>query len=358
MLRELAKLSGGMLFLGGHVADPETARLLARDDAPPVRTPRRGRRLRHGGARSGYDWRSPVELLGLAAIWGGSFLFLRIATPHFGPAPLVDLRLALGALVLTPFLWRERARFPWSRWPQLAAIGLINTLIPFLLFAWSAERAPAGVSAIVNSMAVPFAALAAFALFGERIGGRRLAGLLGGLVGVAVLASGDLAGASLGPAVAAGALAALFYGVSANVVKRYLADLPPIAVAAATLGSGAVLLAPFAAWTWPSAPIPLQAWLCVIAIGIGCTGIAYGVYFRLIQRVGAPRATMVTYLVPVFGVLWAWLALGEALTLGMAAGGALILGGLLLAQSQRRERTVRRLEVVRVSAQPCVDCRG
>src|SRR5579875_3288944 len=215
MLRELAKLSGGMLFLGGHVADPETARLLARDDAPPVRTPRRGRRLRHGGARSGYDWRSPVELLGLAAIWGGSFLFLRIATPHFGPAPLVDLRLALGALVLTPFLWRERARFPWSRWPQLAAIGL----------------------------------------FGERIGGRRLAGLLGGLVGVAVLASGDLAGASLGPAVAAGALAALFYGVSANVVKRYLADLPPIAVAAATLGSGAVLLAPFAAWTWPSAPI-------------------------------------------------------------------------------------------------------
>ncbi len=358
MLRELAKLSSGMLFLGGHITDPETARLLARDNAPPARTSRHGRRVRDDAPR-GWDWRTLAELLLLAAIWGGSFLFLRIATPHFGPVPLVDLRLALGALVLVPFLWRERARFPLWRWPQLAAIGLINTLIPFLLFAWGAERAPAGVSAIVNSMAVPFAALAAFTLFGERIGGWRLAGLLGGLVGVAVLASGDLAGASLGPAVAAGAMAALFYGVSANLVKRYLADLPPVAVAAATLGSGTVLLAPFAAWTWPSAPIPAQAWWCAIAIGIVCTGIAFAFYFRLIQRVGAPRATTVTYLVPIFGVLWAWLALGEPLTISMAVGGALILGGMLLGQWQPRARAVRRLEAVRVSARrPCADGRG
>ncbi|MGH8145136.1 MAG: DMT family transporter [Rhodanobacteraceae bacterium] len=274
----------------------------------------------------------------LAAIWGGSFLFLRIAAPVFGPVPLVDVRLALGALVLAPFLWRARARFPLSRWPQLAAIGLVNTLIPFLLFAWCAERAPAGVSAIVNSMAVPFAALAAFALFGERIGGRKLTGLLAGLVGVAVLASGDLAGASLGPAVAAGALAALFYGVSANLVKRYLADLPPIAVAAATLACGAVLLAPFAVWTWPSTPVSVEAWSCLVAIGVACTGFAYAVYFRLIQRIGAPRATTVTYLVPMFGVLWAWLALGEPLTIGMAVGGALILGGMLYGQSRPSTR--------------------
>jgi drug/metabolite transporter (DMT)-like permease len=359
MLRELARLSGGMLFLEGHVTDVGTARVLARDGArPPVDRTRPRGRTRHAPS-PGSDWRTPLELAGLAAIWGGSFLFLRIATPHFGPLPLVDLRLALGALVLAPFLWRERGRFPLRRWPQLAAIGLVNTLVPFLLFAWSAERAPAGVSAIVNSMAVPFAALAAFALFGERIDGRRLAGLLAGLVGVAVLASGDLAGSSLGPPVMAGALAALFYGVSANVVKHYLADLPPIAVAAATLACGAVLLAPFAAWTWPVTPIPAQAWWCVVAIGIVCTGIAYAFYFRLIQRVGAPRATTVTYLVPIFGVLWAWLALGEPLTASMAAGGALILGGMLLGQSRPKGgRVPRRLAVVRVRPQPCTDGRG
>lgn len=354
MLRELAKLSGGMLLMHGQLLDVETLRRLGRDEAPPPPAPHGGQRPNRNLAHV-RDWRTPVELLLLAAIWGGSFLFLRIASPVFGPAPLVDVRLALGALVLTPFLWRARARFPLRCWPQLAAIGLVNTLIPFLLFAWSAERAPAGVSAIVNSMAVPFAAVAAFALFGERIGGRRLAGLLAGLVGVAVLAGGDLAGASLGPAVTAGALAALFYGVSANLVKRYLADLPPVAVAAATLACGALLLAPVAAWTWPTSPIPVTAWLCLAAIGVVCTGFAYAVYFRLIQRVGAPRATTVTYLVPIFGVLWAWLALGEPLTLSMAAGGALILGGMLYGQTRGRAHRTPRIVSAPASTRPCMD---
>lgn len=352
MLRELARMSGGLLLMHGQLTDVETLRWLDRDEVSrPEHTPRRGKHPEHGR-----DWRTGVDLALLAAIWGGSFLFLRIAAPMFGVAPLVDVRLALGALVLAPFLWRARARFPWSRWPQLAAIGVVNTLVPFLLFAWGAERAPAGVSAIVNSMSVPFAALAAFALFGERVGGRQLAGLLAGLVGVAVLAGGDLAGASLGPAVLAGALAALFYGVSANLVKRYLADLPATAVAAATLACGAVLLAPVAFLTWPAAPISTKVWLCLAALGVVCTGFAYAVYFRLIQRVGAARATTVTYLVPIFGVVWAWLALAEPLTVSMAAGGALILGGMLYAQSRgRTQRATRVVAKARALNQRCAD---
>jgi len=336
MLRELARLSGGMLFLDGHVASIETARLLARDESPPPRR-RGGRRARSSGPR-GRDWRTPMELLLLAAIWGGSFLFLRIATPKFGPVSLVDMRLALGALVLSPFLWQARRQLAAAGWFKIAAIGLVNTLLPFLLFAWAAERAPAGVSAIVNSMAVPFAALAALALFGEKIGGRRLTGLAIGLVGVFVLAGGDVDGAAIGPAVAAGTIGAFLYGVSANLVKRHFSDLPAPAVAAATLAWGAVLLAPFAAWQWPSAHVPPQAWFSLVALGVVCTGMAYAIYYRLIQRVGAPRATTVTYLVPIFGVLWAWLALGEPLTISMAFGGALILGGLLLGQLQGRIR--------------------
>lgn len=353
MLRELAKLSGGMLFLGGHVTDANTVRLLARDEAaPPARTPRGGRRVRVAG-QGGRDWRTPVELLLLAAIWGGSFLFLRIAAPKFGPLALVDVRLALGALALSPFLWRARRQLAATGWFRIAAIGFLNTLLPFLLFAWSAERAPAGVSAIVNSMAVPFAALAAFAMFGDRIGGRRLVGLAAGMVGVVVLASGDAGGTGLGPAVAAGTAAAFLYGVSANLVKRYFAGLPPAAVAAATLAWGAVLLSPFAVWQWPSAHVPMEAWLSLVALGVVCTGIAYAFYYRLIQRVGAPRATTVTYLVPIFGVLWAWLALGEPLTLGMAAGGALILGGMLFAQGNPRAATVPRNAVL---DKTCAEC--
>ncbi|WHZ19409.1 MAG: Permease of the drug/metabolite transporter (DMT) superfamily [Rhodanobacteraceae bacterium] len=358
MLRELAKLSGGMLFLGGHVTDLETARRLARDDAPADQeTPRGGHRA-HRTLASGRDWRTPFELLALAAVWGGSFLFLRIAAPKFGPLPLVDVRLALGALVLSPFLWRARRQLAAAGWFKIMALGLVNTSLPFLLFAWSSERAPAGVNAIVMSMAVPFAALAAFAMFGERIGGRRLVGLALGLVGVVVLASDDVGGAGLGPAVAAGAGGAFLYGASSNLVKRHFSGLPPAAVAAATLAWGAVLLAPFAAWQWPSAHVPAQAWFSLIALGVVCTGFAYAIYYRLIQRVGAPRATTVTYLVPIFGVLWAWLALGEPLTLSMAVGGALILGGMLYGQLQPRRPAVRRLAVMRTSARPGVECHG
>ena len=357
MLRELAKLSGGMLFLDGHVTDLATVRQLARNEVSPPRTPR-GRHRRRAPRQGPLDWRTPVELLVLAAIWGGSFLFLRIAAPEFGPVALVDLRLGLGALVLSPFLWRARRQLAATGWLKIAAIGIVNTLLPFLLFAWSAERAPAGVSAIVNSMAVPFAALAAFAMFGEKIGGRRLTGLATGLVGVVVLASGDVGGAGLGPAVVAGTLAAFLYGVSANLVKRHFSGLPAAAVAAATLAWGAVLLAPFAAWQWPSTHVPAQAWLSLIALGVVCTGAAYAIYYRLIQRVGAPRATTVTYLVPIFGVLWAWLALGEPLTISMAVGGVLILGGMLFGQSQPHQRAVRHLPVVQTSARPCADCRG
>ena len=355
MLRELARLSGGMLFLGGHVTDADTLRLLERDEAsPPKRSPRSGRRARAGG-HDGRDWRTPVELLLLAAIWGGSFLFLRIAAPKFGPLALVDVRLALGALVLSPFLWHARRQLAATGWIKIAAIGLVNTTLPFLLFAWTAERAPAGVGAIVNSMAVPFAALAAFAMFGERIGGRRLVGLAAGLVGVVVLASGDVGGVGIGPAVAAGTAGAFLYGVSANLVKRHFAGLPPAAVAAATLAWGAVLLSPFAVWQWPSARVSTEAWFSLIALGVVCTGIAYGFYYRLIQRVGAPRATTVTYLVPIFGVLWAWLALGESLTLGMAVGGALILGGMLMAQGKPRAVTVPHRAALNKT---CAECHG
>jgi drug/metabolite transporter (DMT)-like permease len=344
-----------MLFLGGHVTDMDALRLLARDEAsPPKRTPRGGRRPGSGG-REGRDWRTPTELLVLAAIWGGSFLFLRIAAPQFGPLALVDVRLTLGTLVLSPFLWQARRQLAATGWLRIAAIGFVNTLLPYLLFAWSAERAPAGVNAIVMSMSVPFAALGAFAMFGERIGGRQLVGLAAGMVGVVVLASGDIGGAGLGPAVAAGTAAAFLYGVSANLVKRYFAGLPPAAVAAATLAWGAVLLAPFAVWQWPSAPVSTEAWLSLVALGVVCTGIAYAFYYRLIQRVGAPRATTVTYLVPMFGVLWAWLALGEPLTSGMAVGGALILGGMLFAQRKPRAATV----AARVALnKTCTESRG
>lgn len=282
------------------------------------------------------SWITVIEVLGLGAVWGGSFLFMRIAAKDFGAFPLVDLRLALGALILAPFLWRDRAQLSGGLWLRLAGIAAINSAIPFVLFAWAAQRAPAGIGAITNSMAVLFASLVAFVLYREPIGLRRALGLAAGFAGVVVLASGKTGGASVGPAAAAGTFAALLYGTGANLIRRHLGVMPASAVAAATLLCGTVLLAPFAVASWPTKSIPLASWLSAAALGVVCTGIAVVLYYRLIHRIGAPRAASVTYLVPLFGVLWAWLMLGEPLTATMAAAAALILGGVSLSQHQSR----------------------
>lgn len=283
---------------------------------------------------SASTWLTPVEIGMLGGIWGGSFLFMRVAAPDFGPFALVEMRLALGALVLLPFLWRMR--FTRQMWLRLAVIGAVNSAIPFCLFAWGAERAPAGIGAITNSMSVPFSALVAVLFYGDRIGVRRVAGLLLGFAGVLVLASGKMSGSNVGLAVVAGTLAALCYGFGGNMARHSLAGIPPSAVAAATMLSSSVLLLPFAIASWPAHPAPLQAWVSALLLGVLSTGFAYVVYYRLINRIGAPRAATVTYIVPLTGVLWAWIFLGEPLTATMAVSGILILSGVALSQNRPR----------------------
>ena len=277
-------------------------------------------------------WRTPFELAILGAIWGASFMFMRVAAKEFGALPLVEIRLALGALILSPFLWRERAAFGRALWPKLLLIGVINSAVPFALFAWAAQRAPAGVGAITNAMAVLFTALVGFLFFGEKIGLRRSIALLTGFAGVVVLASGKTAGASVGWAVLAGCSAAFLYGIGAHLVRRHLAGLPPAAVAAGTLGTAALLMAPFALAHWPDHEISTRAWASAGMLGVMCTGLAYALYYRLIQRIGAGRAVTVTYLVPLFAGAWAWWVLGEQATLAMGIAGALILGSVALSQ--------------------------
>jgi drug/metabolite transporter (DMT)-like permease len=232
-------------------------------------------------------------------------------------------------------LWRGRAEFKRAHILPLIFISAINSAIPFSLFAWAAQRAPAGIGAITNATAVMFTALVAFALYGEHITKRRAGGLLAGFVGVAVLASGKTDGGSVWSAALAGTFAAFLYGIGGNMVRRQLAGIPSGAVAAGTLLCASLLLAPFAILSWPPTPIPMHSWASAILLGVLCTGIAYLIYFRLIYRVGATRASTVTYLIPLFGVIWAWIVLGEPLTLTMAIAGALILGGVALSQQRK-----------------------
>jgi drug/metabolite transporter (DMT)-like permease len=184
-------------------------------------------------------------------------------------------------------------------------------------------------------MAVLFTALVAFAFFGERIALRHAVALVAGFAGVVVLAGAKTAGISIGWAVAAGTSAAFLYGIGVNLIRHWLGGLPPVALAAGTLGCAALVLAPFAAWTWPAGPKSATAWASAIALGLICSGLAYALYYRLIQRIGGARAVTVTYLVPLFAVAWAWMLLGEQPTLPMFLAGALILGSVALSQSRK-----------------------
>jgi drug/metabolite transporter (DMT)-like permease len=281
-----------------------------------------------------HELKAMLELTLLGAIWGGSFLLMRVASPELGPFALVEIRLLFGALVLLPFVYRARKRLA-GRWHVLLGIGLINSAVPFTLFAWATAVAPAGISAIANSMTALFAVLFAGVMFGEKIGIRRGFGLVSGIVGVIVMVGMPMAGVPVGWAALAATTAAACYGLAGNLVKRHLAGLPPVALGGATLSCSALVLSPLAVWHWPEAPLSSTVWASAIALGVLCTGIAYALLFRLLESIGPSRTATVTYLVPLFGVAWARLVLGEAITPGMMIAGALILGGVALSQSRR-----------------------
>src|SRR6201991_3377452 len=198
------------------------------------------------------DWRTPVELVALGAIWGGSFLFMRVAAKDFGPFPMVATRLLFGSVILLPLLWRARKTIRAAHLWKMLLMGALSAAIPFTLFAWGAERAPAGIGAIANSMTPLFTALVAFAVWREAISTRRAIALIVGLIGVVILASDRVSGPNVMLAAIAGTVASFCYGIAANLTKRWLSAIPPAAAVAGTQTCAAVLLAPLALVNLPA----------------------------------------------------------------------------------------------------------
>lgn len=280
--------------------------------------------------------RDLLELVALAALWGGSFLFMRVGAPEFGAVALVAVRVALAAAALLPLVvWRRQLAALRVHWRAIAVVGLINSALPFVLFTYAALSINAGLSAVFNATAPLWGALIAWLWLNDRPGASRGAGLAVGFAGVAWLAwdkAAFKAGADdTGLAVLACLAATLCYGIGANYTKRRLAGVSPLAVAAGSQVAAAVaLVIPALAW-WPASPPSARAWLGVLMLGVLCTGLAYLLYFRLIAQVGPAKAISVTYLIPLFGVLWGGLFLGEQVTPVMAAAGFVILAGTALA---------------------------
>lgn len=293
-----------------------------------------------------------ARLVALAAIWGASFLFMRVAVGPLGAVGTAESRLVLAgatiALVLA--LTGKRLDLVWH-WRHYSIVGILNSAAPFVLFAWSAQHLPASYLVVINATAPLFGSIVAAVGFGERITARKALGLAAGLTGVATLVGlGPVAATPTTVAAAlAGLTAALSYALASGYVKRRSYTVDSTALAGGSNVAAAAVLLPFVLAAPPAGlPTADAAWAAVV-LGVVCTGVAYLLYFRLIADVGPARALTVTFLIPVFGMLWAALFLGEAITATMLAGGALVLvgTGLILGSAQQfRSRPRARLDSV------------
>ncbi|HEX6318061.1 MAG TPA: DMT family transporter, partial [Burkholderiales bacterium] len=246
-----------------------------------------------------------ARLLLLAAIWGGSFPFMRVAAPVLGPVWTAEARVLLGGLAL--FAWLRLAGVEVDlrqHWRAYFVVGGAGIAVPFALYAFAAMHAPGGLLAIVNATAPIFGLGWGAAFRDERVTLPRAIGLGLGMVGVALIARPGGAGASplFGWAVAAALGACFCYGAVGVLVRRFAGQVPPRAMAAGNQLAAAVVLLPLLPLAPPLGPPSALVIANLLALALLASGVAFVLYFRLIADVGAARALTVTYLIPVFGV--------------------------------------------------------
>ena len=279
-----------------------------------------------------------AEFILLAALWGASFLFMRLGTLEFGPLPTAGLCVAIASLALLPVML-SRGLWPQLRqhWKPVMICGLINSAIPFALFSFALLSISTGLSSILNATVPLFGALVAWLWLGDKPGTSRTVGLVIGFIGVALLASGkasfkpDASGAVTTWGILACLLATISYAVAASFTRRYLSGLNSLMVATGSQIGAALGLALPTLLMWPVQAPSLKAWGALLALGILCTAVAYVLFFRLIEQLGPARAITVTFTIPVFAVFYGVTLLGETVTTWMLFCGVIVLCGTALA---------------------------
>ncbi|NOI69323.1 DMT family transporter [Vibrio owensii] len=272
------------------------------------------------------------RLLCLAAIWGGSFLFMRVAANTFGPAYLIEFRVGFAAiaLLLISIYLKKKLSFT-AHTKHFFIIGLFNTAAPFLFFAYAAQTLNASTLSILNSTAPIWGALIGFIWYRSPLTKKAVLGMAIGITGVAVLvgwSAVNIGEEAILPIIAS-LLAACSYGIATNYTKN-APQIPAFNNAHGSMWAAVI-------WVLPLLPfLPMRAeptsieWSSVVALGVVCTGLAYLLYFRLVSEVGPASALSVTFLIPVFGILWGYLILDEPIGFNTIIGTILVLSGTML----------------------------
>jgi drug/metabolite transporter (DMT)-like permease len=269
-----------------------------------------------------------ARLVALSAIWGASFLFTRIAAPAIGPAATAEARLLIAGAALAAYFSFIGFDAQWRRWWRYyLLIGTLNSAAPFLLYGYSALELSVGLMAVINATSPMWGAVLSALVLRERLSARRVVGLALGIGGVALVSGPETTRAWL--AVAACLGAAFCYGLTAVVLRRWARDTSVRGMAVGTQVMAASLLLPLVLVSPP--PLPSGGvMLSLLALGLVCGAVAYVLYFRLIADIGAAGALTVTYLIPMFGLLWGALFMNEAVNVVMLAGALIVIAGTVL----------------------------
>ena len=296
------------------------------------------------------NYQAYLELLLLAAIWGASFIFMRVGVPEFGPIVFAALRTGIAAifLIVCLILFKQTKALR-GYWGKIFVVGALNTALPFALFSYATLTLTAGTASVLNATTPMFGAIVAYIWLKDKLSLSATLGLFIGFIGVYLLVSDNL---HFGVTVSAPAmqhnallptlaamLAALCYGISANYTKKYLSAIKPLALASGSQISATIMLVPLSLLFLPETIPSTNAIGSALLIGIICTGFAYILFFRLIAQLGPAKAISVTYLIPAFGILWGALFLAETISLMMLIGGSVTLLGVALTTGilQRRK---------------------
>ena len=286
-------------------------------------------------------WKS--DFLLLAMIWGASFLFMRTAAVEFGAVLTAALRVSIAALFLLPLLYfRGQSQLLWANWKLVFFVGVFNSALPFALYAFAVQHITTGLSSIMNATVPLFGAMLAWLWLGDKPSLSRTLGLCIGFLGVLLLAGGEADfkpnASGIAPlwAVAACLLATFSYALSANFAKRYIAHVPALATATGSQCGASLALAIPALFSFPAEMPSVHAWGSLLIVGVVCTGIAYILYFRLIENAGPAKALTVTFLIPVFAIAYGVVLLNEHITAWMLLCGVVILIGTGLASGLLR----------------------
>ncbi len=280
-------------------------------------------------------------LTALGALWGASFIFIRVAATPLGPFALVEFRVFIAALALAVYaIFLGKSLGIRNRWKGFILLGGLNAAMPFTLISAAQIELTASFGAILNSTTPLFGAMVAAIWIGERLTARKILGLVMGVVGVAVLVGWSSMPITLALVLAVGAslTASLFYGIGSVYAKRNFTGILPLGLAIGQLSGAALVVLPAAALDAPTEVPSLPVAASVLALALLSTAVAYLIYFRLIASVGPTKTLTVTFLVPVFGVFLGAIVLGESIGGGTLAGLAIILASVFLVNEVRLKK--------------------